>query len=394
MGGVQPGKQIAPARSLGGIDRHRRMAIGLLLSCGPSAWAQMRVRTPERAAIRFPRDHGAHAHSAIEWWYATGYLNSNLEPGAAPAGMPRYGFQLTFFRARVPDTQNMRSAFAAKQLLFAHAALSDLAGQRLLHDQRIARVSGHPGVDLGMFSVEDTDLRLGDWSLQRQDNGYHAAFGNDQFALKLRLQASQAVLLQGDQGWSRKSSQAQHASHYYSHPQLQAEASLVLGAERQTLGGRAWLDHEWSDALLAPDAVGWDWIGMNLDDGAALTAFRLRNQAGQAIWAGGSWRSPTGELTNFDASDLVFEPLRWWKSPHSGARYPVQWSVRLFKAEIPVSHRLLQVSALMDDQELDSRRSTTTIYWEGLSRLSDDKGRTLGHGYLEMTGYAGPLRLP
>ena len=31
-----------------------------------------------------------------------------------------------------------------------------------------------------------------------------------------------------------------------------------------------------------PDAVGWDWIGMNLDDGSALTAFRLRREDGTA----------------------------------------------------------------------------------------------------------------
>ena len=391
---TQPDSCIAPPSGLGSADRRHCMAIGLLMSLCPAAWSQTTVRTSERAAIRLPGDHGAHVQSAIEWWYLTGYLHSNTIPNAAATAVPRYGFQLTFFRARVPDTQNMRSAFAAKQLLFAHAALSDLTGQRLMHDQRIARLSGDPGVDLGMFSVQDTDLQLADWSLKRQANGYHAEFGSKRFTLKLHAQATQPILLQGDQGWSRKSRQAQHASHYYSWPQLEVEASLTLGSDRQVLSGRAWLDHEWSNALLAPDAVGWDWIGMNLHDGAALTAFRLRDRAGQAIWAGGSWRSPAGELTIFDASDVVFEQVRWWKSPHSEARYPVQWSLRLFRPEVPASQRVLQVSALMDDQELDSRRSTTTIYWEGLCRLSDDKARTLGYGYLEMTGYAAPLRLP
>ena len=41
---------------------------------------------------------------------------------------------------------------------------------------------------------------------------------------------------------------------------------------------------------------------------------------------------------------------------------------------------------LMDDQELDSRRSTGAIYWEGAVRLLEG-GREIGQGYLEMTGY-------
>ncbi|MDZ4360058.1 MAG: lipocalin family protein, partial [Variovorax sp.] len=52
------------------------------------------------------------------------------------------------------------------------------------------------------------------------------------------------------------------------------------------------------------------------------------------------------------------------------------------------------VQALLDDQELDSRGSTGGVYWEGLSELRDvQQGKRVGRGYLEMTGYAAPLRL-
>jgi len=46
----------------------------------------------------------------------------------------------------------------------------------------------------------------------------------------------------------------------------------------------------------------------------------------------------------------------------------------------------------MDDQELDSRASTGTIYWEGAVRARDGETPT-GQGYLELTGYWKPLRL-
>jgi predicted secreted hydrolase len=135
-----------------------------------------------------------------------------------------------------------------------------------------------------------------------------------------------------------------------------------------------------------PDAVGWDWIGMNLDDGGALTAFRLRRADGSALWAGGSWRSAGGEARNFAPDSVRFTPGRVWTSPSSGARYPLQWQV-----DTPAGR--FEVRALLDAQELDSRGSTGTVYWEGLAELRDAQQRRVGSGYLEMTGYAGRLRL-
>jgi predicted secreted hydrolase len=46
----------------------------------------------------------------------------------------------------------------------------------------------------------------------------------------------------------------------------------------------------------------------------------------------------------------------------------------------------------MDDQELDSRASTGTIYWEGAVRAFS-KNSEIGRGYLELTGYWKPMKL-
>ena len=138
---------------------------------------------------------------------------------------------------------------------------------------------------------------------------------------------------------------------------------------------------------MAAPAVGWDWIGINLDDGGALTAFRLRRADGSAVHAGGSLRSgATAAVRAFGADEVNFTAGRVWTSAASRARYPVQWSV-----QTPAGR--YEVRALLDDQELDSRGSTGAIYWEGLSELLDSSGRRIGRGYLEMTGYVEPLRL-
>jgi predicted secreted hydrolase len=59
---------------------------------------------------------------------------------------------------------------------------------------------------------------------------------------------------------------------------------------------------------------------------------------------------------------------------------------------LSVADRELELTPLFDDQELDSRSSTGTIYWEG-AVVVREADRAIGRGYLELTGYAAPLRL-
>ena len=333
----------------------------------------------------FPRDAGAHPEFQTEWWYVTGFANVQEQEAAL-------GYQITFFRRRVTSTQAMASGLAAKQLLFAHAAVSDVAGKTLWSDQRIARWSGVPdganASDQGWARLSDTGVVLRDWSLQRSAQGaLRAVVTAADFSLDLSFTDTQPVLLQGEQGHSRKGPDAAQFSNYYSRPQMQAQGEVRLKGRRHAFaeGSRAWLDQEWSDALLHPDAVGWDWIGINLSDGGALTAFVLRRKDGSALWSGGSLRQG-GKLRIFGPNDVVFTPQRQWRSPRTQASYPVQWQVQ-------VPGQVLTVRAAFDAQELDSRNSTGAVYWEGLCELLSAQQQRVGRGYLEMTGYAAPLKL-
>jgi predicted secreted hydrolase len=359
----------------------------LLGSAAHHAWA-----LPERRLV-FPRDHGAHPDFRTEWWYITGHAKNT-------AGR-EFGFQVTFFRSRVEAAQSMQSKFAAKQLIFAHCAITDVQGKKLWHDQRIAR----EGFGIAQASLDNTDLKLGNWSLKRttqitsasrdgdeaQTIRYQARIQAKDFAFDLSFSPTQAVLLQGNQGLSRKGPDEKQASYYYSIPQLQAGGTITLQGNTFAIQGTAWLDHEWSQELLHPEAVGWDWIGMNLFDGSALTAFQLRRKDGSPLWTGGSFRSAVDASgaanTRTNPPDEVqFQALAYWTSPSTGARYPIQWQVRS-------AGQSYTVKALISNQELDSRSSTGAVYWEGLSELLDNQGRPIGRGYLEMTGYAAALRM-
>jgi predicted secreted hydrolase len=329
-------------------------------------------------ALAFPRDHGAHPEFRTEWWYLTGYAD------AGTTAQPRLiGFQITFFRSRIDAAQTLQSRFAAKQLLFAHAAFTDIAAQKHWHDQRIART----GFGIAQTSELTTDVKLRDWMLKRNaDGSYTSRIPARDFTLDLQFTPTQPLLLQGNQGLSRKGPDVKQASYYYSQPQLGTQGSIAQPGKAFAINqGTAWLDHEWSNEILHPEAMGWDWIGMNLLDGSSLTAFQLRRADGSALWAGGSFRSASGASpTIFAPSDVRFQAGNTWQSPSSRARYPVQW-------RISTPQGSYTVQALMPAQELDSRSSIGTIYWEGLADLLDTQGALVGRGYLEMTGYAGRL---
>jgi predicted secreted hydrolase len=326
------------------------------------------------AAIEFPRNEGAHPDYRIEWWYVTGWVQDE-------AGAP-LGFQVTFFRVRPGIGESNPSRFAPTQILFGHAAVADPTHGRLRHAERSARA----GFDLAYAREGRVDLRLDDWSLRQDGDRYRAIVEGEDFALRLDLDRVQPPLLQGERGYSRKGPSPDQASYYYSLPHLRVSGEIVIDGRRRSVTGEAWFDHEWSSDVMDAEARGWDWMGVNLDDGGALMAFRMRDEAGNARWAAATLRSPDGSVRTFTPDEVSWTPKRTWRSPRTGADYPVAWRVR-------VGDREFDVEPLMDDAELDSRSSTGTIYWEGPIRLRASDGALLGRGYLELTGYAGRLNL-
>ena len=314
--------------------------------------------------IRLPEDAGSHPGHRLEWWYVTGHLDSDEGP---------LGFQVTFFRARNPGAEGRASRFAPTQLLFVHAALAQPSFGRLRHEERNARA----GFGLAEARTGGTDVFVDDWSLRFADGAYRTKIPGDTFTLDLAMRPTQSPVLQGERGFSRKGPSTEHASYYYSEPHLEVSGTVLVGTKALKVRGVAWLDHEWSSALLAPDAMGWDWVGLNLDDGASLMAFRMRGRDGNVLWSGGTYRPARGDPVTLGADDVRFTPLRKWRSPRTATDYPVAMEVR-------AAGQTWKLEPLLDDQELDARGSTGTLYWEGAVRVT---GASTGKGYLELTGY-------
>ena len=353
-------------------SRRQFLSILPVLAFARAAWAN-HLEVRQAYELVFPRDHGAHAQYRTEWWYITGWVRDESSG--------ELGVQITFFRSRPGVQEDNPSKLAPKQLVFAHSAVADPRLGRLRHDQRAARA----GLGLADAETGNTRVWVEDWSLQLTPDGYIARVPARDFEMALTFKPTQGILLEGNRGFSRKGPKPAQASYYYSRPHLAVGGTIAVQGRTRQVTGQAWLDHEWSSGYLAPEAAGWDWIGINLAAGGALMAFRIRSRDGHDLWAGGTFRDGSGRTSVFAPGDIRFQPLRSWRSPRTNAEYPVAM-------EVTAGPIKLRLDPLMPDQELDSRASTGTIYWEGAVRAMQD-GAEAGRGYLELTGYASPLHL-
>ncbi len=326
-------------------------------------------------SLTFPRDHGAHPAIRTEWWYATGHLQT-------ASGKP-FGFQVTFFRSRTGVGEGSPSKFAPSQILFAHAAIADPELGKLRHDERIARAG------FGNFAKTGAmDVKLEQWTMQMSDNLIHTKIPAKDFTLDLKLGLTKPPLprplLQGESGYSRKGPASTDASYYLSLPQLAVSGDVMVNGKTEAVTGVAWFDHEWSSDYLASDAVGWDWLGANFADGGAMMAFQMRGKNGSLVWASGTRVFAGGQIVKYGRDAVRFTTINTWKSPRTGATWPVSQT-------LSIGDEMFALKPWFNDQELDSSRSTGIIYWEGAADVLREN-KPVAKGYLELTGYAKPIK--
>jgi predicted secreted hydrolase len=327
------------------------------------------ARAREPRPFRFPDDHGVHPDYRNEWWYLTGQLQ-------ATDGR-EFGFQVTFFRTAVaPHGVDSRSAWRTRQVWMAHAALTDLAGRQHTGFERFARQA----VGLAGASARPFRVWLEDWQLSADQTGkrWQLKLPTRAYTLNLDLSPLVPVVLQGEQGLSRKSGEAGNASYYYSIPRLAATGYLVRQGEALSVSGLAWLDREWSTSALGPDQVGWDWFSLQLRDGRNVMYYQLRDRNGRSDpYSSGSISDRRGPIARLDPARVELTPLRYWQDGQH--RYPVEWRMR-----IPGEPHAWRVRTLLDDQLM----RLSVRYWEGAVKVvEEDTEAPIGRGFLEMTGY-------
>ena len=346
----------------------------------------------------FPGDHGAHPGFKTEWWYYTGNLFT--EEGR------QFGYQFTIFRnqlspsdadfARInqeepvlmnPEEEGARdSEWSTNQLYLAHFAISDVSKKDHVFDERYSR--GTAG--LAGASVDPYRIWLEDWEITRVKDSKATderfpvrikAEMSDGTALDVVLNPQKPLVLQGEEGYDKKGGEDGNASYYISFTRMQTEGLLKKEGESLAVSGLSWMDHEWSTSALDSGQTGWDWFSIQLSNGYELMYYQIRNvDPDLAPQTTGSLVTPNGQKRDLDQGEVRLEVLEYWASPHTGARYPVQWTLA-----IPSEELEMDVTTVFDDQEM----TVSVQYYEGALQVSGKfRDEAIdGNGYIEMTGY-------
>jgi len=329
--------------------------------------------------LSFPADHYSHPDFKTEWWYYTGHL-------ATESGK-RYGYQVTFFRFGVRDRQkNLKEKPLFTELYMAHFALSEFAAKKFRYRERINRGYGdRAGAATDRYSVWNED-----WKVEGDDKN-HEIYVNDRgTTLRLSLKSLKPPVLHGDDGHSQKAEGEGRASYYYSLTRMQTEGELIVDGKKEKVSGQSWMDHEFGSNQLAPEQVGWDWFSIQLDNQTELMLYLMRRKDGSVDpYSSGSLVSADGTTKHLALADFRIQVLERWKSPGSGANYPMRW-----KVSIPSEQIELEINPTFPAQELITSRSMRVTYWEGAVGITGTfRGAPVrGNGYVEMTGYAGKPR--
>jgi predicted secreted hydrolase len=326
-------------------------------------------------SFKFPADHASHDDYKLEWWYYTGNLNAS--------DGRKFGYQLTFFRLGVEQKPQNPSRWAVRDLYAAHLAVTDINGKKFHFADKLSRA----GIDFAGAATDRYHVWNETWDAQLNAAGEHQLQASDNaIGLSFTLAPGKAAIIHGENGVSQKGTQAGNASHYYSFTRMPTRGTLTLDGERIEVSGTSWMDHEFGTSYLEAGQLGWDWFSLQLDDGSELMLYRFRRQDGSLDrLSSGTFIDAAGKVTRLAFDDFTLTPAREWASD-SGARYPVEWQIKLPKLAMD-----LNIRAAIDQQEMRTEGSTGVSYWEGAIEINGSANTQplKGRGYLEMTGYAG-----
>ncbi len=326
--------------------------------------------------FEFPKDNGAHETFRTEWWYFTGNLT-------AKDGR-KFGYQFTIFRNAIsPGKKDSLSAWKSNQIYMGHFTITDIDKGRFYFYERFSR----DGNGLAGVSAEPLRIWLEDWSVTETGKGKYEfpdsrlTAKDKDVTLDLQLSLLKPVVLQGQNGLSRKSKEAGNASYYYSASRIETRGKVMVEGKEYEVEGFSWLDREWSTSALAEYQKGWDWFSLQLDNNIELMYYQLRHKDGGIDEASkGAFILQDGKKENIKVQDAVLKVTKEWKNAE-GKAYPSGWEL-----SIPSKKLEIRITPAVENQELNA----AVKYWEGsvvIEGMHEGK-RIAGRGYVELTGYS------
>ncbi len=313
--------------------------------------------TAATSQVNLPRDEAAH-NVLTEWWYYHGHLEA--DDGT------EYGFHSVIFQLRRRNLPPVN---------VAHVAITDPGRNLFRYDQELgmARSGAGPGFD----------FRLGNWLWRGSEEGDRLEFSIPDYALNLDLTALKPTAVH-QAGFAELGPIAE--SGYYSRTRMELRGTLDDHNQRKQITGEAWFDHQWGN-FIPEELGGWDWFGIQLEDGADFALALLRGDQEEVLGGFGTYVAADGGTLHIDNANMQIEALGNWTSPHTGVTYPSGWRLTL-----PGQKLELVCTPTIQDQELDVRATSAISYWEGQVRCEGtrDGAALAGQGYVELIGYDRP----
>ena len=329
-------------------------------------------------SFSFPRDHGLHPASATEWWYLSG--NVTTSAGA------EWGYQFAVFRHRPALTMGRFITLGIPVDGFAsHLVITrcDHGVFRFIERQG-SRVMGTAGAQAG-----ELDVRVRGWSLRAEGEGMRLLAREPSSGIDLDLRPRKAPVLNGNRGFTLKASSPNGVSYHYSVTSIDTRGTIAWDGELHEVRGKSWLDREFGSRIFPAIVQGWDWFSLSLDNGFELMLAMVRSKRTDSLTAAyGTLIGPDGASECLSGKDFQTRSMGSWKSPSSGARYPMGWQISL-----PRRRTEFEVQPIMEEHEINSAPFWRIDYWEGPVRISGKMRdeNVAGRGYVELTGYAQPI---
>lgn len=334
----------------------------------------------------FPRDNWAHEDFRTEWWYVTGFLDGDADSRA------QYAYQFTFFRIGVSPTSVWSdSRWSARSIVMGHATIIDLTNGTHRFAETLHRGSNLLS-GIGVFPestlawARPAGGSSGEWRLATDGQSYTATMQDDNVGIGMNLvmAPTKPRVFQGPNGFSKKNASGTAASMYYTLPRMSVEGSIAIGNEQVVVRGTGWMDREFSSGTLSERQIGWDWFGLQLDDGRDIMMYVLRDSSGVMDYGHATVINPSGQPTYLSSEEWSLNPTGSWTSDSTGITYPMGWTLKIDREQIDV-----ELTPMMLNQENVSTLVPRLNYWEGAVTVVDKNGVPIGRGFGELTGYGG-----
>ena len=347
-------------------------------------------------------DLSQHSDATLEWWFVQGHIESDH--------LGSREFMLSFFRQtgkKIDQDGHMLLVTSLDIATGKHSVISQVSKDFVENfnldapedirntgiDTKIAdavlrelAASGPPRPiqlpdDVVGLLSDPAVFQWGDFSLSQHKDHLQITFPlpGDGVSCELIAHSETAWFEGRDLGGHDMGNMA-----YDCCPQLRLSGNV--GGNSVT--GKAWFDHQWGgygwvrpedESLSVP---GWDWLGINLDDGRDLIIMvhrdmRTHEPVSRFVILFNGERPPE------KIDDVTITGIADWRSPETMIDYPIRCQI-----EIPQLSAVLEFTPNADDQEIPVFGLINAI-WEGSGRISGEiAGNTVsGRARLELHGY-------